>query len=92
MSLGPITVREVAWTYYNDYSTHADSLKARIVVADDRFDAVDDVRADHRLVGHGSVIGPDLAKLLSADVVSQDGSWSYEDVAKRLLRKRPLLR
>ncbi|QDE66965.1 hypothetical protein BHS09_08050 [Myxococcus xanthus] len=92
VSLGPITVQEVAWTYYNDYSTYADALKARIVVADDRFDAVDDVRADHRLDGHSSVIGPELAKLLRADVVSQDGSWSYEDVAKRLLRKRPLLR
>ncbi|WP_426749624.1 hypothetical protein [Myxococcus sp. Y35] len=46
VSLGPITVQEVAWTYYNDYSTYADSLKARVVVADDRSDAVDDVRAD----------------------------------------------
>ncbi|MFP2962452.1 hypothetical protein ACLEPN_32930 [Myxococcus sp. 1LA] len=92
VSLGPITVQEVAWTYYNDYSTYADSLKARIVVADDRFDAVDAVQSDHHLNGHSSVIRDALAKLLSADVVGSDGGWSYGQVAKHLLRGQSLLR
>ncbi|ABF86492.1 hypothetical protein MXAN_1626 [Myxococcus xanthus DK 1622] len=92
VSLGPITVQQVAWTYYNDYSTYSDSLKARIVVAADRFDAVDDVQADHHFNGHPSDIREALAKQLSADVVDADGDWSYEEIAKHLLRGRALLR
>lgn len=92
VSLGPITVQEVAWTYYNDYSTYADSLKARIVVADDRSDAVDAVQADHHFSEHPNRLGPWLAKLLSADVVNADGGWSYKEVAKHLLGGQRLLR
>ena len=90
VSLGPITLEEVAWTYYNDYSTYADSLKARVVVADDRFDAVDDVQEDHRFNGHPTVMSEALTKLLHEDVANSGGS--YKEVAKHLLRGQRLLR
>ncbi|AKQ68446.1 hypothetical protein A176_005358 [Myxococcus hansupus] len=91
VSLGPITVQDVAWTYYNDYSTYADSLKARIVVADDRFDALDAVQAAHHFQGHPSATVAALSKLLVPDVLT-DGGGSYREVAKRLLRGQGLLR
>ncbi|GHG70498.1 hypothetical protein [Comamonas sp. JC664] len=91
VALGPITVRDVAWTYYNDCSTYADSLKARIVVADDRFDAVDAVQAEHHFHGHPSAMAAALSKLLVPDVLDGSG-WSYREVAKHLLRGQDLLR
>ncbi len=92
VALGPITVQDVAWTYYNDCSTYADSLKARIVVADDRFDAVDAVHAEQHLHGHASTLAEALSKLLAPGVLNDSGDWSYREVAKHLLRGQRLLR
>ena len=89
--LGSITLRGIAWTYYNDYSTYADTLTARVVVADDREDAVDEVRADAHLTGHSSDITPKLGKLLQADVLDANGHWSYPNLAKRLSQREELL-
>jgi hypothetical protein len=89
--LGGFTLEGVAWTYYNDYSTYADTLSARLVVADDREDAIEKVRADHHLVGHSSEIGPKLSKLLKKGLVDDKGEWSYTTLAKELLKKEALL-
>ncbi|MFY0567242.1 hypothetical protein ACN28E_25870 [Archangium lansingense] len=89
--LGGFTLKGVAWTYYNDYSTYADTLSANLVVADDREDAIGKVRADHHLVGHSSEIGPKLRKLLEKGLVDEEGGWSYSTLAKKLLKKEALL-
>ncbi|WP_338868972.1 hypothetical protein [Myxococcus stipitatus] len=89
--LGDFTVQGVAWTYYNDYSTYADKLTAKIVIADDREDAIGKVRADHHLVGHSSEIGPTLSKLLKKGLVDEEGEWSYTTLAKKLAKQESLL-
>ncbi|WP_342379718.1 hypothetical protein NVS55_09415 [Myxococcus stipitatus] len=89
--LGDFTVQGVAWTYYNDYSTYADTLTAKLVVADDREDIIGKVRADHHLVGHSSEIGPELSKLLKKGLVDEEGEWSYTTLAKKLAKKEALL-
>lgn len=89
--LGGFTFKGVAWTYYSDYSTYADTLSAKLVVADDREDAIGKVRADHHLVGHSSEIGPKLSKLLKKGLVDEEGAWSYTTLAKKLLKKETLL-
>ncbi|WPB76610.1 hypothetical protein KYC5002_47435 [Archangium violaceum] len=89
--LGGFTLEGVAWTYYNDYSTYADTLSARLVVADDRADAIGTVRADHHLAGHSSEIRHELSKLLTKGLVDEEGGWSYPALAKKLLKKEALL-
>ncbi|AGC43088.1 hypothetical protein MYSTI_01756 [Myxococcus stipitatus DSM 14675] len=89
--LGDFTVQGVAWTYYNDYSTYADTLTAKLVVSDDREDAIGKVRADHHLVGHSSEIGPELSKLLKKGLVDEEGEWSYTTLAKKLAKQEDLL-
>jgi hypothetical protein len=89
--LGGFTLKGVAWTYYSDYSTYADTLSARLVVADDRDDAIGKVSADHHLVGHSSKIGPKLSKLLEKGLVDEEGKWSYTTLANKLLKKEALL-
>nr|BDT32297.1 hypothetical protein MFMH1_19660 [Myxococcus sp. MH1] len=89
--LGAFKVQGVAWTYYSDYSTYADTLTARLVVADDREDAIGKVSAEHHLVGHSSEIGPKLSKLLQKGLVDAEGEWSYTTLAKKLLKKGALL-
>ncbi|RKH20528.1 hypothetical protein D7X74_03640 [Corallococcus sp. CA047B] len=94
VSLERITVKGVAWTYYNDHSTYADLLTARVVVADDRAEAVDVVRADTHLVGHSRQISEALGKVLHAQAwdAEQGGACSYPDLAKRLCQGKELLR
>ncbi len=92
VALDHIAVRSVAWTYYNDHSTYADALTARLVVADDRCDAVDAIHAETHLVGHARHIAPALAKLLRAELLDAEGGWSYRDLAQRLLAGEALLR
>ncbi|GEN13005.1 hypothetical protein SAMN05443572_11332 [Myxococcus fulvus] len=89
--LGGFKVQGVAWTYYSDYSTYADTLTARLVVADDREDAIGKVSAENHLVGHSSEIGPKLSKLLQKGLVDEEGEWSYTTLAKKLLKKEALL-
>lgn len=89
--LGDVSLQGVAWTYYNDYSTYADTVSARLVVSDDREDAIDKVRADHHLIGHSTEIGPQLSKLLVKGLVDEEGEWSYTTLAKKLKRKEALL-
>ncbi|RYZ43400.1 MAG: hypothetical protein EOO71_03870 [Myxococcaceae bacterium] len=94
VSLEGITVKGVAWTYYNDHSTYADRLTARVVVADDRAEAVDAVRADPHLAGHSSRIAEALGKVLHAQAwdAEQGRPLPYPDLAKRLCQGKPLLR
>ncbi|NTX36043.1 hypothetical protein HUA74_24240 [Myxococcus sp. CA051A] len=89
--LGDFALQGVAWTYYSDYSAYADTLSARLVVSDDREDAIDKVRAPQHLVGHSSEIGPKLGKLLHKGLVDEEGEWSYTTLAKKLLKKEELL-
>ncbi|RKH63195.1 hypothetical protein [Corallococcus llansteffanensis] len=92
VSLGSIAVKGVAWTYYNDHSTYADLLTARVVVADDRADAVDVVRADRHLVGHSSQITEALGKVLHAQAWDAHKAGAYPDLAMRLCQGKELLR
>lgn len=50
-ALGGIEVERFYWGYYNDYSTFAPHLAGPLYVSDDRFDMIDDVRAQEQLDG-----------------------------------------
>ncbi|MET0401303.1 MAG: hypothetical protein ABW123_02825 [Cystobacter sp.] len=89
--LGGFTLEGIAWTYYSDYSTYADTLSASLVVADDREDAIGAVHTKHHLVGHSSQIGPRLSPLLAKGLIDEEGSWSYPALARKLLKKEALL-
>ncbi|RKG60799.1 hypothetical protein D7X30_07760 [Corallococcus sp. AB011P] len=92
VALGGLTLRGAAWTYYNDYSTYADTLTARAVVADDRADAVDQVHADTHLEGHARVIEGALEQLLHPDAWARYQGGSYAALARHLRQGQPLLR
>ncbi|NOK17613.1 hypothetical protein [Corallococcus carmarthensis] len=92
VALEGLTLRGAAWTYYNDYSTYADTLTARAVVADDRADAVDQLHADTHLQGHAQVIAGALEQLLHPEAWARYQQGSYAALAKHLRQGQPLLR
>ncbi|CAM3208993.1 hypothetical protein G4177_03360 [Corallococcus sp. ZKHCc1 1396] len=92
VSLGGIAVKDVAWTYYNDYSTYADLLTARVVVADDRSEAVDVVRAETPPIGNSRDISAALGQVLHPQAWDAYTEGSYAGLARLLRQGKALLR
>jgi len=91
VALGGIQVQGVAWTFYNDYSTYTDVLRARTVVQDDRSEFVGEVHAEQPVDSHPARLNDSLRPLLRPEVLEEDGSWEVRALAKRLLAGEELL-
>lgn len=60
-ALGGIEAQRVFWTYRNDYSAYAPTLRTPLYIAEDRVDSIDEIEVEERIQGQIAEIADDLS-------------------------------
>lgn len=92
VALGGLKLRGVAWTFENSYSTYADTLSAKVVVRDERYELVEDTRSGEFLENRQPDFAARLEVLIRQELSSDDQGFSPRAFVKRLAPGETILR